>query len=221
MDAVSSFRVNPVPDDSDGRVQQMLDTERGAVYIEGPLSSEQLSAYTMCSGLCKFRQPGDQHLALIDIAKLPEGLVFIARCGSLIVGYITFHYPEFERWAESGIPCLLELGALEVSTHWRGLGISRELVQIPFYNGRLEEKIIVSMECYWCWDLRNTDLSIWEYRNMMEKLLTKPGFETKATDDPDISSHPANILSVRIGSRVCEDDIARFEALRFRRRWLL
>jgi acetoin utilization protein AcuA len=202
-------------------IQRILDTERGTVYVEGPVNHAHLREYTMCSGLDKFRQPHDQQLALVDISSLAEGLVYIARKDSLIVGYITFHYPEFERWAQSGMQCLLELGALEVSRHWRGLGISKELVQIPFCDSTMEDNIVISMECYWSWDLRNTDMTVWEYRKMMENLLNKPGFKTVTTDDPDIASHPANMLSVRVGSQVCEEDIRKFETLRFRGKWLL
>ena len=201
--------------------ERVLETEHGTVYIEGPENPGRLRDYTMCSGLNKFRQPNDQHNALIDISKLSEGLVYIARKDTLIVGYITFHYPEFERWAQSGMQCLLELGALEVSKHWRGLGISKELVQIPFCDSRMESNIVISMECYWSWDLRNTDMTVWEYRNMMENLLKKPGFKTVSTDDPDIASHPANILSVRIGNQVYEEDIYKFESLRFRGKCIL
>jgi acetoin utilization protein AcuA len=202
-------------------IQRIIDTVHGTVYVEGPVAPGYLRDCTMCSGLDKFRQPHDQHLALIDISGLSEGLVYIARKDSLIVGYITFHYPEFERWAQSGMQCLLELGALEVSRHWRSFGISKELVQIPFCDGTMEDNIVISMECYWSWDLRNTDMSVWEYRHMMENLLKKPGFKTVATDDPDIASHPANMLSVRVGSQVCEEDICKFEKLRFHGKWLL
>ncbi len=220
MSFIHGTGINPGHSNPDV-TRKELKTALGTVYVEGPLSPERLKQYTMCSGLSKFRRPPEQHLALIDIAGLPEGMIFAARIGDTIVGYITFHYPEFERWAQSGMLCMLELGAIEVSKHFRGLGISRELVGIPFAHGRLNDKIIVSLECYWSWDLQDTNLKVFEYRNMMEKLLARPGFVTMNTDDPDIISHPANMLSVRIGNRVSEEDIFSFEGLRYRGKWLL
>lgn len=197
-----------------------LYTDRGVVYVEGPVSPERIRQFTMCSGLCKFRQPREQHLALADIASLPEGLVFIAHNNNEIIAYVTFHYPEFERWAQSGMPCLVELGAIEVSKLWRGFGISSELIQIPFFTDLMEDKIILSMECHWFWDLQNNKISVWEYRKLMENLMAKSGFVTKLTDDPDIASHPANLLSVRFGNQVSDEDCLKFEKLCFCGKWL-
>ncbi|PNB76434.1 N-acetyltransferase, partial [Pseudomonas sp. FW305-BF6] len=40
------------------------------------------------------------------------------------------------------------------------------------------------------------------------------------TDDPEICSHPANCLMVRIGKRVTTEDIQAFDALRFLQRYM-
>lgn len=204
-----------------GVSERLLYTDRGIIAVEGPVTPQRIRQFGMCNGLCKFRQPKEQQLALMDIANLPEGLVYIAYYESTIVGYITFHYPEFERWAQSGMPNLLELGAIEVSREWRGLGISVGLVQIPFDTDRMEDKIVISMECYWFWDLQGTDITAFEYRRLMENLMSKSGFETTQTDDPDICSHPANLLSVRIGSQVSEQDCHKFQSVCYRSKWLL
>jgi acetoin utilization protein AcuA len=204
-----------------GVSQRVVYTDRGIVMVEGPVSAQRISQFIMCQGLCKFRQPPQQQLALMDIANLPEGQVYIAYSQDTIVGYVTFHYPEFERWAQSGMPCLLELGAIEVSREWRSCGISVGLIQVPFDTETMEDKIIVSIECYWFWDLQGSNLTPMEYRKLMENLMGKSGFETKLTDDPDVCSHPANLLSVRVGSRVSEVDCMKFEGLCHRSKWLL
>lgn len=196
-------------------------TDRGIVSIEGPVAADRIKQFSMCEGLCKFRQPKEQHLALMDIANLSEGKVYIAYHKNTIIGYITFHYPEFERWAQSGLPCLLELGAIEVSRQWRGNGISSELVSIPFDTDFMEDHIIVSMECYWFWDLQGSNLSVYEYRRLMENLLARSSFKTTITDDPDVCSHPANLLSVRLGSRVPEETRTTFSGICYRSKWLL
>jgi acetoin utilization protein AcuA len=208
---------HPLP----GTSERIIYTDRGVVIVEGPVSSQRVRQFRMCEGLCKFRQPREQHLALMDIADLPEGQVYIAHHQDTIIGYVTFHYPEFERWAQSGMECLLELGAIEVSRAWRQCGVSVGLIQIPFDTDIMEDKIIVSVECYWFWDLQGTDLAPFQYRKLMENLMGKSGFVTKQTDDPDICSHPANLLSVRIGSHVSEDDCYKFETLRYKSKWLL
>lgn len=200
--------------------ERILYTDRGMVIVEGPVTSQRIRQFTMCDGLSKFRQPKEQHLALMDIADLPEGQVYIAHHRETIVGYITFHYPEFERWACSGMACLLELGAIEVSRNWRGSKVAVGLVQVPFDSNVMDDKIIVSMECYWFWDLQGTNLTAYEYRSLMENLLAKSGFVTKLTDDPDICSHPANLLSVRIGENVPAKDCLQFESVCYHGKWL-
>lgn len=201
--------------------ERTLHSDRGTITLRGPLSAEAIDRFVMCEGLTKFRQPREQHAALMDIANLPEGQVYIASHDSTIIGYVTFHYPEFERWAQSGMISLLELGAIEISREWRDVGIGSELLQLPFVTDVMEDKIIISMECYWFWDLQGANLSPFEYRKLMEKLMSKGGFETKLTDDPDICSHPANLLSVRIGKHVPESVCMEFETVCYQGKWML
>ena len=46
------------------------------------------------------------------------------------------------------------------------------------------------------------------------------GLEWYATDDPEICSHPANCLMVKIGKRVDTDSIQQFDNLRFVNRYM-
>jgi acetoin utilization protein AcuA len=41
-----------------------------------------------------------------------------------------------------------------------------------------------------------------------------------ATDDPEICSHPANCLMVRIGKRVNQQSIEMFDRIRFQNRFM-
>ena len=190
-----------------------LPLDCGLVTVEGPVEREKIIIMNICEGLLQFRQPADQKKALAQIAALPEGQVYLAHFNQTIIGYITFHYPEFERWAHTGITNLLELGAIEVSPAWRSKGIATALIKAPFVDNRMEDKIIISLECYWFWDLRGTKLNTWQYRQMMQTLLAKGGFQTRVTDDPDICSHPANLLSVRIGSLVDAETCTKFGSI--------
>lgn len=88
--------------------------------IEGPLTHEDLKALTFDVHLTAFRDSEDQYEALLEITTLPEGRIYVARQDQLIVGYVTFHYPdEIERWSTGNLPYLIELGAIEVSINFR------------------------------------------------------------------------------------------------------
>ncbi|MNF15987.1 Acetoin utilization protein AcuA [compost metagenome] len=54
----------------------------------------------------------------------------------------------------------------------------------------------------------------------MEKLMKSVGMVWYATDDPEICSHPANCLMVRIGSRVPLSSQETFDRVRFRQRFM-
>ena len=50
-------------------------------------------------------------------------------------------------------------------------------------------------------------------------MMNAGGLEWMATDDPEISSHPANCLMVRIGNRVDNDSIVTFDSVRLTNRF--
>ena len=53
------------------------ETSLGPVDIEGPVTSQILATYTLDPGLTAFRQPAEQHEALVEIAALEEGRIII------------------------------------------------------------------------------------------------------------------------------------------------
>jgi acetoin utilization protein AcuA len=198
-----------------------LKTQHGSLIIEGPIPSEKLASYEFHKDLVSFRTPEQQKKALIEIAKLPEGRIIVARDHNLIVGYVTFLYPDpLERWSDGKMENLIELGAIEVIPKYRGKGVGKSLLQVPMMDDAMEDYIIITTEYYWHWDLKGTGLNVWEYRKVMEKMMNAGGLIWFATDDPEISSHPANCLMVRIGKRVSSDSIQQFDRLRFRHRFM-
>ncbi|AGT33137.1 acetoin dehydrogenase [Geobacillus genomosp. 3] len=198
-----------------------LKTPNGTLLIEGPVTAEALAGYEFHRDLTAFRPPAKQHEALIGIAKLPEGRIIIARRGDMIVGYVTFLYPDpLERWSEGNMENLLELGAIEVIPEFRGCGVGKNLLIVSMMDDAMEDYIIITTEYYWHWDLKGTGLNVWEYRKMMEKMMNAGGLVWYATDDPEICSHPANCLMVRIGKRVDPESIQRFDRLRFMNRYM-
>lgn len=202
------------------QVETLLFGERELV-IEGPIAASRLADYALHAQLDAFRRPAEQFKALLEIADLPEGRIIAARDGDVIVGYVTFHYPdEMERWSEGNMEDLIELGAVEVADDYRGLSLARRLVRLAFAEEQLDNVIVYTTEYYWHWDLEGTGLSVWDYRAMMENLMKDAGMVWFATDDPEICAHPANCLMVRIGKEVPLSSAQQFDRVRFRQRFM-
>lgn len=198
-----------------------LKTKHGHLIIEGPISSADLARYDFHDDLVAFRPPSQQHKAIIEIAKLPEGRILIARDNMTIVGYVTFLYPDpLERWSKGQMSNLIELGAIEVIPKFRGTGVGKSLLHVSMMDDAMEDYITITTEYYWHWDLKGTGLNVWEYRKVMEKMMNAGGLEYFATDDPEISSHPANCLMAKIGARIDNESIQRFDQLRFMNRFM-
>ncbi len=198
-----------------------IELKDGELMIEGPISGDQLASYQFDKGLVAFRPPEKQHEALMEIADLPEGRINIARDKNVIIGYVTFHYPDpLERWSEGKMEELIELGAIEVSPNYRGMKVGKNLLQVSILDDAMEDYIIITTEYYWHWDLKGTGLDVWKYRKLMENMMNAGGLEWMATDDPEICSHPANCLMVRIGKRVTQESVQDFDRIRFKNRFM-
>ncbi|SET47899.1 GNAT family N-acetyltransferase [Paenibacillus sp. NFR01] len=191
------------------------------IEVCGPLPPETLRSMRMHPQLDAFRKPQEQLQALIGISALPEGRVIAAIQDDMLVGYVTFHYPdELELWSQGGMKDLIELGAIEVADAYRGSGIGRLLLLHAFDKQQLENCIVFTTEYYWHWDLKGSGLDVWGYRLMMEKLMKTVDMVWYATDDPEICSHPANCLMVRIGREVPLSSQETFDRVRFRQRFM-
>nr|WP_202892707.1 acetoin utilization protein acetyltransferase AcuA [Bacillus spizizenii] len=189
--------------------------------IEGPVSPGDLAGYEFHNDLTAFRPPREQHEALVDIAGLPEGRIIIARDGRTIVGYVTYLYPDpLERWSEGNMENLLELGAIEVAPAYRGCSVGKTLLTVSMMDEQMENYIVMTTEYYWHWDLKGMKKDVWEYRKIMEKMMNAGGLVWFATDEPEISSHPANCLMARIGKNVSQESIEQFDRLRFYHRYM-
>lgn len=198
-----------------------LKTPHGSLIIEGPISPEELAGFEFHKDLTAFRPPPQQHKALIGIAQLEEGRIIIARNRQTIVGYVTFLYPDpLERWSEGKMDNLIELGAIEVIPEFRGCSVGKNLLKVSMMDDAMEDYIIITTEYYWHWDLKGTGLNVWEYRKVMEKMMNAGGLVWYATDDPEICSHPANCLMARIGKRIDNESIQKFDRIRFMNRFM-
>ncbi len=191
------------------------------VIVEGPVSAEQLADNYMDEELTTFRPALQQYEALKEIVASPEGRVIVARVDKRIIGYVTYHYPdELERWSESNIDNLLELGAIEVIADFRGSGIAQNLLKVTMLDDAMEDYIIIATNYYWHWDLYGTGLTATDYRKIINKVMLAGDLEYMPTDDPDICTHSANCLTVRIGSRVDDDSVRHFDAIRLKNQYM-
>lgn len=201
-------------------VKKNIQIDHRQFVIEGPVSHHFLKALTFDETLDSFRPPPDQYEALLEISLLVEGRVYILRYNDNIIGYVTYHYPdEFERWSEGNLPYLIELGAIELSPKFRHLSLGGLLIKTSLSKDEFEDYIVLTTEYYWHWDLTNAKLDVFEYKKVMQKLMSRGGLEVFATDDPEITSHPANCLMARIGSRITLDQQQAFDNLRFQNRF--
>ena len=182
------------------------------IIVEGPVSAEQFDQLQMNAKLTNFRPPDRQKEALRTISLMPEGMVYAARHGNEIVGYVTFHPPDkYCRWCRH--PRALELGGIEISPDHRQKGIGAALLKKSFENPVLENYIVLTIEFCWHWDLKGSGLEIYTYQRMLAKLFGTAGLVRRDTDDPDILEHPANVLMVRAGKNVAKDDTFLFETM--------
>lgn len=192
-----------------------IDIPGGTVKVFGPVCPEGIEKRKMDPSLNSFRPAEKQKESLMEIAGLKDGFVFIAALEDAIVGYVTFHLPDtFERWGREGYGPILELGAIEVANGLRGKGVGGSLLEIAFHSGRMEKYIVIATEYYWHWDLQGTGLLVWEYRSKLERLMGSVGLVPMDTTDPEINSHPANALMVRVGSQVSPFEVKAFDKLR-------
>ena len=191
------------------------------LLIEGPVPPETVARYPLHEECDAFRIPEKQHQALIEIAGFEEARIILAHNETVTVGYVTFLYPDpLDSWSDGHMEDLLELGAIEIAPAYRKGGLAKALLKVAFMDPHMENYIVFTTEYCWHWDLKRTGLSVWEYRKVMEKVMNSAGLEWMATDDPEICSHPANALMVRIGKQVPQSSIEAFDRLRLRRRYM-
>lgn len=201
-------------------VKQTYTRHDTTYVIEGPVPRKQLEQMDYDDGLDAFRRPIEQFEAIQEISELPEGRIYVLRHENTIVGYVTYHYPDpLERWSTGNLPYLIELGAIEIALPHRGTGLGNELIKTSLSEDEFEDYIVLTTEYYWHWDLKNSKLDVYEYKKLMQKLMSHGGLEIFATDDPEITGHPANCLMARIGARITLDQMEAFDDIRFMNRF--
>ncbi|MBU7027552.1 MAG: GNAT family N-acetyltransferase, partial [Theionarchaea archaeon] len=181
------------------------ETCKGTVFIKRKCSCKFISSHQMDEGIGTFFRFNEgcrerQRKLFLDIAIHEDEEVLLAYTEGLIIGGITVLHPgPNERWGKIGDPRIYEMGSIEVSTNWRGLGVARKMLEWLFTDGFYDDKIVYSMELAWHWDFKHTPMSKFEYRDMLLKLFQSVGFVQLDTDEPDVLMDSANMLTVRFG----------------------
>ncbi len=197
---------------------QQLETSRGMLTVVSACSVELLEQLGIDEGLGFFwhNRPDLQLDALKKIAATPGGCVTIAHDGKQVLGYVTIGLPDADvRWGRDHIKGLYELGGIEVSRNWRHAGIGGAVLSATFAGDAYAEAIVLATGYRWCWDFEESGVNVREYREGLNRLFSKFGFEFFDTDEPNIAWYPDNALVARIGKRAPRDLVARFKALLF------
>ena len=154
---------------------------------------------------------------LETVAALPDANVTIALSpAGQIISYIECSYPDaVEGWRDNAEGLCYELGAIEVSRNWRRLGLARAMTALILADPFIESKVFFLTGYCWHWDLDQTNLSAYAYRNMLVRLFRPFGFRVYLTTNPEITMSSANVLMARIGTRVAPVQIEHFQKMLF------
>ncbi len=154
--------------------------------------------------------------ALAGIAEKPAGKVTIAvKDDSLVVGYVVGWRPApDERWSALG-DLMYEIAAVEASRNYRGMGLATKLLGITMDEEFFEDKIAFMQGYSWHWDFEGAGLTPGQYRSMMMSLFERFGFREVYTNEPNIALRPENLMMIRLGPLVTEEEQKRFRYLRF------
>src|SRR6266699_2469955 len=131
--------------------------------------------------------PEREHQLLLGIAERPDCALTLAYTSTgEIVGQVTLA-PADAWW--QGVANTYEL-AMEVSTHWRRLGIARQLLSLTLEHHAVEEMNLVAVGLSWHWDLKGAGLSPFRYRSLLARTFEPYGFYEWMIDEPNVGMDP-------------------------------
>jgi len=200
--------------------ESAIPSPSGPVRILGACSPAFLHTLTLEEGIGRFaryRSIISGIGTLKTVAALPDANVTIALSpAGQIISYIECSYPDaVEGWRDNVDGLCYELGAIEVSRNWRRLGLARAMTALILADPFIETKVFFLTGYCWHWDLDQTNLSAYAYRNMLVRLFRPFGFRVYLTTNPEITMSSANVLMARIGTRVTPAQIERFQKMLF------
>jgi acetoin utilization protein AcuA len=200
--------------------ESMTSTPFGLVRILSACSPAFLQSLTLEEGIGRFaryRSIISGIGTLATVAALPVANVTVALSpAGQIIGYIECSYPDaIEGWRDNADGLCYELGAIEVSRNWRRCGLARAMTTLVLTDPFSETKVFFLTGYCWHWDLDQTNLSEYAYRNMLVRLFRPFGFRVYLTTNPEITMSSANVLMARIGTGISAAQIERFQKMLF------
>ena len=198
---------------------ETFQTHCGSITVYGLCQPDFFKQLRLDEGLGHFAHYSSiiQRLeAFESFSEKKDGRVTLAvRDPDVVVGYCVGSYPEpDDRWAALG-DLMYELAAIEVSRNYRGCGLGEKLIGMTMSDDFFAEKITYMCGYSWHWDLEGKGISAVHYRSMMKRLYSKFGFREVYTNEPNISLRDENIMMIRVGDRVTQEDQLKFRHLRF------
>ena len=191
-----------------------FETAAGSLILHSFCPPSLVTSLQADRGLHAFTHVAErEHQLLLGIAEHPDCALTLAYTPTgEIVGQVTLA-PADVWW--QGVANTYEL-AMEVSSPWRRLGIARQLLSLTLEHHAVEEMILVAVGLSWHWDLKGSGLSPFRYRSLLTHILEPYHFFECLTDEPNVGMDPANILLVRIGKHVEQEEMDQlFQRMRF------
>lgn len=196
-----------------------IDTERGPIHILAGARLAEVQARVLDGQIGAFWRYGHSALEqqqgiLASIASSPDGRVILATTlDGVIVGYILFHAPEAVQPYGKGLQGqVVELGSIEVSRRYRGTNLARAMLQAAFAHKFYDSRIVFTQCFAWHWDLKETGLTPYAYRDKLIRLFGTVAMRPEVTDEPNVLDHPANVLLARQGVDVPDSVWKQFKA---------
>ena len=179
---------------------QKIETPAGTILLQRNCPPSLVARLRADSGLRAFaRLPEREHALLLGIAKRSDSSLTLAYTpAGEIVGEVTI--APADSWWE-GLQCTHEI-AIQVSAHWRRLGVGHRLLALALERADLEDMILLALGLSWHWDMDGLGIDRFRYRNLIARLFARYGFAEYLTSEPNIRMDPANVMSARIGCRV-------------------
>jgi len=185
-----------------------LETARGPILLRDWCPPSFIERLHPDEGLRSFARRADREQALLKrIASRPDSELVIAHMPEgVLVGQVSICAGD--GWWE-GIEGLYEV-AIEVSAHWRRLGLASALLQFALEPAYFEGVILFALGYAWHWDLDEAGLGSMRYGAMIRGLFQKVGFEQMYATEPNLHMDPANIFLARVGAHASPESVARF-----------
>src|SRR5579859_1230024 len=179
---------------------EAITTAAGSIFLQDDCWPELVERLRADRGLRAFaRRPEREYELLLGLARRSDCRLALAyTTGGTIVGQVTVA-PADSWWGGTEGTCEV---AVEVSAGWRRLGIARQLLRLVAQRQDWEEMIVLGMGLCWHWDTEGLGINRFRYREVLKQLFAPYGFDEYMTAEENIQMDPANILFVRLGSRV-------------------